>query len=131
MRFNWRTASVLAVIVGAALVTVLVISIGRTSGDSESFRYEVTVSFNGAATEDDIEEVAAILRGYDADADFLVMEIFPPIGRALLTTDIPDFCGTVVAGLEAKAYVNDASCRLWVEPAGSDPDSPVSNDSGY
>ena len=73
-------------------------------------QYEVTVQFNTSVTQDDIDEAAALLRAYDEDLEFLIMEIWPPIGRALLATNVPDFCQTVEAELEAKSYVDDVSC---------------------
>lgn len=74
-------------------------------------RYEVTVHFNASVTQDDIDEASALLRAYDDDLEFLIMESFPPIGRALLATNAPDFCRTVEAELEAKSYVDGVSCR--------------------
>ncbi|UCH86066.1 MAG: hypothetical protein JSU97_05860 [Dehalococcoidia bacterium] len=77
---------------------------------AEAPQYEVTVQFNTSVTQDDIDEAAALLRAYDEDLEFLIMEIWPPIGRALLTTNVPDFCQTVETELEAKSYVDDVSC---------------------
>lgn len=92
-------------------------------------QYEVTVRFNTSATQDNITEVEALLRTYDADLQFVIMESFPPIGRALLATDEPNFCESVEAELEAKSYVDDVSCQPWEEPdLPDDPDAPVSND---
>jgi hypothetical protein len=73
-------------------------------------RYEVTVGFNTSVTSDDIDEAGALLRAYDDELEFLIMESWPPIGRALLTTDVADFCQTVEAELEAKSYIDYASC---------------------
>jgi len=73
-------------------------------------RYEVTVRFNTSVTQDDIDEVGALLRAYDDELEFLLMESWPPIGRAQLTTDVADFCQTVEAELEAKSYIDDVSC---------------------
>jgi hypothetical protein len=75
-------------------------------------RYEVTVQLNTSVLQDDIDQVDTLLRAYDEHLDFLIMESFPPVGRALLATDAPDFCQTVEAELEAKSYVDDVSCRL-------------------
>jgi len=85
-------------------------------------RYEVTVGFNTTVTQDDIREVDALLRAYDDELEFVVMESWPPIGRALLTTDVADFCQTVEAELEAKSYIDDVSCGP-VEPG--QPDEPA------
>jgi len=73
-------------------------------------RYEVTVRFNTTVTQDDIDEVDALLRAYDDELEFLLMESWPPIGRAQLTTDVAHFCQTVEAELEAKSYIDDVSC---------------------
>jgi hypothetical protein len=73
-------------------------------------RYEVTVGFNTSVTQDDIDETGALLRAYDDELEYVVMESWPPIGRAVLTTDVADFCQTVEAELEAKSYIDDVSC---------------------
>jgi hypothetical protein len=73
-------------------------------------RYEVTVGFNTSVTQDDIDEVGALLRAYDDELEYVIMESWPPVGRALLATDVADFCQTVEAELEAKSYVDDVSC---------------------
>ena len=85
-------------------------------------RYEVTVGFNTSVTQDDIREIDALLRAYDDELEFVVMESWPPIGRALLTTDVADFCQTVEPELEAKSYIDDVSCGP-VEPG--QPDEPA------
>jgi len=76
----------------------------------EATQYEATVHFNTSVTQDDIDEASALLRAYDQDLEFLIMESWPPIGRALLATDAPDFCEAVQAELEARSYVDDVSC---------------------
>ncbi len=78
-------------------------------------RYEVTVGFNTTVTQDDIDEAGAVLRAYDDELEYVVMESWPPIGRALLATEVADFCQTVEAELEAKSYIDDVSCGP-VEP---------------
>ncbi len=128
MRIDWRIAAGLMVIVGVVLGSALAISLVQRSNADETARYEVTVQFNGSATQDDLFEAGALLQTFDDDVDFLIMEIFPPIGRAVLATDAPDFCRTVEAALEAKSYVNSVSCRQWQEPDQVEPDAPVSTD---
>ena len=94
--------------------------------------YEVTVLFNESVTQDDLDEAGALLRTYDDDLEFIIMEIFPPIGRAVLETDVADFCRTVTSDLEGKGYVESAECAplLPSDIADADPDIPVqqSND---
>jgi hypothetical protein len=83
-------------------------SLTPTAGEAP--RYEVTVRFNTSVTQDDIDEASALLRAYDDDLEFVIMESWPPIGRALLATNVADFCQTVEAELRVKSYVDDASC---------------------
>ncbi len=128
MRIDWRIAAGLMVIVGVVLGSALAISLVQRSNADETARYEVTVQFNTTVTQDDLDEVGALLRTFDDDVDFLITEIFPPIGHAVLATDAPDFCPTVKAALEAERYVDGASCRPWQEPDQAEPDAPVSTD---
>ena len=95
--------------------------------DEGGDQYEVTVRFNTSITQDGISEVDALLRTFDDDLQFLVMESFPPIGRAVLGTDAPSFCESVGAELEAKSYVDGVSCQPWEERNVPDPEAPVSN----
>ena len=128
MRINRRVAAGLLVIVGAVLGTVLGISLMQGSDADETARYEVTVQFNGSVTQQEIDEAGGLLRTFDDDVDFLIMEIFPPIGRAVVTTEAAAFCPTVEAALEAKSYVDEVSCGPQVEPDQAEPDAPVSTD---
>lgn len=90
-------------------------------------RYEVTVGFNTTVTQDDIDEAGAVLRAYDDELEYVVMESWPPVGRALLATDVADFCQTVEAELEAKSYIDDVSCGP-VEPGPPDEPAPDGED---
>ena len=97
-------------------------------GDSAT-RYEVTVNFDTSVTQADLEEAGDILRAYDEDVDFVIRELFPPIGRATLETDASDFCAAIEGELEAKPYVREVSCGEWEEPDASEsPDAPVQSD---
>ena len=51
---------------------------------------------------------------------------YPPVGRALLTTDAPDFCHTVEAELEAESYIDGVTCEQWVDSSDVNADAPVS-----
>ncbi len=128
MRIDGRMAAGLMVIVGVVLGTVLGISLVQGSDADETARYEVTVQFNDSVTQQDIDEAGALLGTYDDDLEFLIMEIFPPIGRAVLATDATGFCQTVETELEAKSYVDDVSCGPHVETDQAEPDEPVSTD---
>lgn len=130
MRIDWRMAAGLLVIVGAVLGTALGITFAGASGGDAADQYEVTVRFNTSVTQGDIEETEALLRTFDDDLEFVVMEIFPPIGSAVMTADASDFCETMVADLEAKSYIDSASCGPWTGGGGGDGDDPVSTDNG-
>lgn len=128
MRIDWRIAAGLIVIVGAVLGSALAISLVQRSNADDTARYEVTVQFNTTVTQDDLDEAGALLRTYDNDLEFLIMEIFPPIGRAVVTTEAADFCQTLETELGAKSYVDEVSCGPHVETDQADPDAPVSTD---
>ena len=128
MRIDWRIAAGLMVIVGAVLSSALAISLVQRSNADETAQYEVTVQFNTTVTQDDLNEAGALLRSFDEDVDFLILEIFPPIGRAVVTTEAADFCQTLETELGAKSYVDEVSCGPHVETDQADPDAPVSTD---
>ncbi len=127
MSVNWRATIVLTAVAIAVLGTMLGLTLSRASGDDGGARYEVTVRFNTSVTQGDIDEVGALLRSYDEDVEFIIMESFPPIGQAVLATDAPDFCGTIETELEAKSYVDDVSCGPWEDKDIGEPDAPVTN----
>jgi hypothetical protein len=95
-----------------ALLAVLLLAAGAMACGDGATQYDVTVEFNALVTQDDIDEVAALLRTFDDDLEFVILERFPPQGRATLATDAPDFCRTIEVELTAKTYVDSASCRL-------------------
>ena len=103
---------------GAGLV------VGALAG-SGAAQYEVTVRFNSSVTQDDIDEAAALLRTFDDDVEFLIMEMFPPVGRAV-AAGTSGFCQAVAAELGARSYVNDVSCRPLAGGGGAEPEAPVS-----
>ncbi len=125
MRTDWRAAAGLVAVAVVAAVTG--VSSGCGSGD-DARRFDASVQFTTEATQDDIFEVGAFLRTFDDDLEYLILEIFPPIGRAVVTTEAADFCQTVETELGAKSYVDDVSCGPHVETDQSDPDEPVSTD---
>lgn len=127
MRIDRRVAAGLGIILVAVLGVVAGVSSGCGSGD-DARRFDVSVQFTTEATQDDIFDVGAFLRTFDDDLEYLILEIFPPIGRAVVTTEAADFCQTVEAELGAKSYVDEVSCGPHVETDQADPDAPVSTD---
>ncbi len=86
--------------------------VDEPAGDGGDY-FQVTIRFNTSYTQEDIDEVDAFLRTFDDDLEFIIMEIFPPIGSALLTLETSDECWTIEAQLEAKSYVSDVTCEPW------------------
>jgi hypothetical protein len=100
---------------------------GGENGDTASF--DVSIGFSETATQEQMDAAAAFLRGFDEDVDFLLLELFPPIGRGTVTTDDAGFCDAVRSEFEGEDYVRDVTCGPHVEPDDSgDPDEPVSSD---
>ena len=105
------------------VLTLAAVAVG--CGDTTT-EYDVAVSFNTSYVEDDIDEVADFLRGFDSGLDFLIQESFPPTGVARLQTDAPDFCPAVEDEIEAKPYVTSVSCEVADDsPPAGDPNEPV------
>jgi hypothetical protein len=112
-------------------VAIVGVLAGVSSGcgsDDDARRFDVSVQFTTEATQDDIFDVGAFLRTFDDDLEYLILEIFPPIGRAVVTTEAADFCQTVETELGARSYVDDVSCGPYVDILPVDPDEPVSTD---
>ncbi len=123
-----RMAAAAGPIVAVAVLGIVAgVSSGCGSG-GDAPQFEVSVQFASEVTQDDMDEVGAFLRTFDEDLEFLILEIFPPIGRAVVTTEAAGFCETVEAELGAKGYVDEVSCGPWQEPDQADPDAPVSTD---
>ena len=98
---------------GAVLITaavVLGVVLASSACGSDGGQLEVSVQFSADANQDEMEEVGAFLRMFDDDLEFVILEIFPPIGRAAVTTDDPDFCKMVATKLVAESYVDGVSC---------------------
>jgi len=88
--------------------------------------YDVRIVFNETVTQEDMDEVADLLESYDEDVDFLVQEIFPPIGVARVETDVSDFCAVITAELEGRSYISEVTCAKARDDAPDGGDTPVS-----
>ncbi|MCH7837429.1 MAG: hypothetical protein IIC26_02865 [Chloroflexi bacterium] len=73
----------------------------------------MTIQFNESYTEEDIDEADAFLHTFDDDLEFIILEIFPPIGSVTLTLETSDECSTIEAQLAAKSYVAGVTCEPW------------------
>ncbi len=123
-----RMAAAAGLIVAVAVLGIVAgVSSGCGAG-GDAPQFEVSVQFTTEATQDDMDEAGAFLRTFDDDLEYLILEIFPPIGRAVVTTEAAGFCQTVEAELRVKSYVDEVSCGPQVETGQADPDEPVSTD---
>ncbi|MEX0799982.1 MAG: hypothetical protein WD379_02055 [Dehalococcoidia bacterium] len=127
-----------ALLIVAAAAAALLVACEESSGDesngdgtggNKTYVYDVRVSFSEEVTQEDMDSVGDFLRGFDPDVDFLIQEIFPPIGVAEVTTDDTGFCDALESELEGKGYVREVTCGPHVEADDSgDPDEPVRSD---
>ena len=79
-------------------------------------QYKVQIRYSTSATQDDFNEVIALLRTYDQNLRYLRQEIFPVIDIVFLRTDSHNFCLTVKGVLKAKIYIQKVTCQEWVDP---------------
>lgn len=117
-----------ALIFGFIAGLLLVGGVGATCGGDhgDAIDYQVVVRFNETVTQSDMDDVAALLRIYDDELDFLVQESFPPTGVARVKTNDDGFCAAVESELEAKSYVESVTCGEKQNQTPVDnPDEPV------
>jgi hypothetical protein len=103
-----------------------------TSSSSAGVTYDVTVPFDESVTDEDTKLVMEIVMAFDPDADVLLLESFPPTGRATFTTAASDACAAIESKLEGIPAVGDVTCAVAPADAGIDPDpgEPVSSEPG-
>ena len=104
--------------------------IARISGGVTAF--DITIPFNASMTEEDTKIVLETVLGFDSNADVLVLESFPPIGRVRATSVDPGFCAAIESKLEGIPAVGDVACAVApVDPENQPgPDEPVSSEPG-
>jgi len=118
-----------ALMFGVIAGLLLVGGVGAACGsdDGDAIEYEVVVRFHETVAQADMDDVAAFLRTYDDDLDFLIQESFPPTGVARVKTDDAGFCAAVESELEAKSYIESVTCGENQNQTPVDnPDQPVS-----
>ena len=86
---------------------------GEESGAVSPSKHEVSIRFNETVQQTDIDEVAALVAEYDNDAKVVVLELFPPVARAVVETDIARFCDELGAHLEGRPYIASVSCECF------------------
>ena len=78
------------------LIAAVLLVAGVACGGGGAPEFEVVVSFNTSATQDDIDEVGDVLRSYDKNLEFLIQEALnslqlTPKQRAKLLKDTKIF----------------------------------------
>jgi len=93
----------------------------------EARAFDVAIDFNESVTQADMDLAAELVAAFDPEADFLLLETFPPIGRAMLRSNVAGFCGSVQAKFDSIPGVEGVTCRLATAPVPGSPDAPVSS----
>lgn len=93
----------------------------------ESIAYAVAIDFTVAYTQEDLDIAEKLLQGFDPDVQFLLLETFPPMGRATLATSDGAFCELLQAKLLGRAGIGRIGCEPAQPPVPGAPDDPVSS----
>ena len=89
--------------------------------------YDVSIAFDESVTQADMDLAAEIVRSIDRDAEFLIQESFPPVGRASVTTNDGEACASLEEQLSDLPGVGDVTCSPAQQQPVDDPDVPVSS----
>jgi hypothetical protein len=90
--------------------------------------FNLTIDFSESVTQADMAVAQEELASFDPDVQLLVLESFPPMGRATVRTAEPDFCDEVQAMLSDLAGVRSVTCEpTTAPPSDVSPDEPVSS----
>jgi hypothetical protein len=81
------------------------------NGAVDSTSHAVSIRFNETVQQSDIEDVAGVLAKYDPDADLQILQLFPPVGHAVIKSDVPGFCKELKAQLSDRPYIDSVSCE--------------------
>lgn len=99
----------------AVPIVLLLAVVLAACGSGDGATFDVDIQFNESVQQEDIDQVRDLLATFDAGLEFVVLEIFPPQGRATVETDDPDFCQTVLDELETRTYVDSVRCQPTAE----------------
>ncbi len=90
--------------------------------------YTITIRFNETVDLDQVDEVGAMIRDFDPDAEYVIQESVPPTGVANFAAETEDACLALAQSLETESFVTSVSCGPQLEPGDPEPDEPVVND---
>ena len=89
--------------------------------------FDVAIDFNEAVTQADMDLAQEVLASFDPTVQLLILESFPPMGRATVTTADPAFCEGVQAKLSDNPGVASVTCEPAAPVVDPMPDEPVSS----
>jgi hypothetical protein len=92
--------------------------------------FDLTVAFDESVTQADQRLAEEVVREIDADADFVIQESFPPVGRASITTGDDEACAALTEELMNVHGVANVRCEPAQQGGTGDPDEPVSSSPG-
>ena len=94
----------------------------------EAGAFDVAIDFNESVTQAGMDAAQEVLASFDPDVQLLILESFPPMGRATVKTADPAFCEMVQAKLSGLAGVRSVTCQSATAPPDDMmPDEPVSS----
>jgi len=94
----------------------------------EAGAFDVAIDFNEAVTQAGMDAAQEVLASFDPGVQLLILESFPPMGRASVRTAEPAFCEMVQAKLSDLVGVRSVTCEPATAPSDDMmPDEPVSS----
>ena len=90
-------------VAAAALVLAAACGGGKTA-------YSVTVAFNDRYTDAGGKAVEDAIHAYDAGAQVLLRESFPPVAAATVHTDASNFCDALRQRLQPRPDIGSIDC---------------------
>ncbi len=94
----------------AAAVIALALLVSACQRDAAP-RYDVSVTFNDTYTAEGGAEIDSLLHEYDAKAEILLLEIFPPIARTTLSSRRADLCEDILGRVLDRPDVATLDCQ--------------------
>ena len=90
--------------------------------------FDIAIDFNESVTQAGMDAAQEVLATFDPGVQLLILESFPPMGRATVKSADPAFCEMVQAKLSGLAGVRSVTCQpATAPPDDMMPDEPVSS----
>ncbi|MEX0786376.1 MAG: hypothetical protein WD939_07065 [Dehalococcoidia bacterium] len=96
------------------------------AGGPGAVTYTVVVTFDESVEQAGIDRTDEIVRSAGPDAEYVIQESFPPVGRASVTSGEDEVCSVLTEQLMDVDGVGDVSCEE-AQTGGGAPDEPVSS----